>query len=145
MDTLLKSVENKLNTSISDKTTEMPTKVNRNQLKSKQYQQKYINNLNFKNLLKQKPKQLTLFDMKGKGKFNISSTENDKLNNSLNNSMLNSSKHKNDDLDNSIEVIDSDVDVVEDNFKEITKLINTSAKKLEQNSKISNEKSAEKK
>jgi hypothetical protein len=30
MDTLLKSVENKLNTSISDKTAEMPTKVNRN-------------------------------------------------------------------------------------------------------------------
>lgn len=83
--------------------------------------------------------------MKGKGKFNISSTENDKLNNSLNNSMLNSSKHKNDDLDNSIEVIDSDVDVVEDNFKEITKLINTSAKKLEHTGKISNEKSAEKK
>jgi hypothetical protein len=95
--------------------------------------------------LKQKPKQLTLFDMKGKGKFNISSTENDKLNNSLNNSMLNSSKQKNEDLENSIEVIDSDVDVVEDNFKEITKLINTSAKKLEQTGKISNEKSAEKK
>ena len=38
MDTLLKSVENKLNTSISDKVAEMPTKVNRNLLKSKRYQ-----------------------------------------------------------------------------------------------------------
>ncbi len=74
--------------------------------------------------------------MKGKGKFNLSSSEADRLNSSLNNSMLNSSKHK---MDDSVEIIDSDgddadVDVVEDNLKEIDKLINSSAKKLDKKS-----------
>jgi hypothetical protein len=72
--------------------------------------------------------------MKGKGKFNLSSTEADRLNSSLNNSMMNNSKHK---MNDSIEIIDSDgddVDVVEDNLKEIDKLINGSAKKLEKKS-----------
>ena len=74
--------------------------------------------------------------MKGKGKFNLSSSEADRLNSSLNNSMLNSSKHK---MNDSIEIIDSDgddadVDVVEDNLKEIDKLINSGAKKLEKKS-----------
>ena len=69
----------------------------------------------------------------------MSASETDKLNSSLDNSMLNSSSKRKSDTNNSIEVIDLELDVVEDNFKEIDKIMNNSAKKIE------SEKSTEKK
>ena len=55
--------------------------------------------------------------MKGKGKFNISSSEMDKLNSSTNKI----------DLNNSVELVDVDVDVVEENLNVIDKLMDNTA------------------